>query len=516
MRGGTVAVVGGSVAGCAAALAAERCGADEIVLYERAAGGLQDRGVGLAIQDDRFDELVAAGYLDGDIPWVRLLRRRWFSAGPGLGREFAVQPFVMRSYRWGSLWRGLRARVPARVTYRSSAEVVEVVPEAGGAVVRTRTGGGGEPGSGRGARGGRGSGSGRGARGAGGGGRTGSGRGVGGGRELGSGRGAGGAGGAGGEGESGSGRGMGGIGGVGGGWESGVGRGVGVGGDGGAGGVGVGGAGVGAGVGGVGGGGGEVRRFDLVVGADGYRSVVRRAMFPDVRPEYAGYVLWRGTFPAAWLDGSLAAAWPAADAITVGIPRGHAIAFRIPGADGDVVNWGLYSVPPPSAARLDDPTTLPPGSVTGELMAHFARLVAEHLPPDWARIVRLTPREELYVQPIYDLSLPALASGRLLLAGDAAACARPHTGGGAVKALQDAVALEDAWRAAATWDELRTAYDAARAPGARAIVDLGRRLGHAQVPAAPDWTAMDAAALDAWWGEISSAGGFGGLALRRD
>ncbi|MFC6936403.1 hypothetical protein ACFQHO_43135 [Actinomadura yumaensis] len=148
MRGGTVAVVGGSVAGCAAALAAERCGADEIVLYERAAGGLQDRGVGLGIQDDRFDELVAAGYLDGDIPWVRLLRRRWFSAGPGLGREFAVQPFVIRSYRWGSLWRGLRARVPARVTYRSSAEVVEVVPEPGGAVVRTRTGGGESPGAG--------------------------------------------------------------------------------------------------------------------------------------------------------------------------------------------------------------------------------------------------------------------------------------------------------------------------------------------------------------------------------
>ncbi|MFC6936404.1 FAD-dependent monooxygenase [Actinomadura yumaensis] len=253
-----------------------------------------------------------------------------------------------------------------------------------------------------------------------------------------------------------------------------------------------------------------------MIGADGYRSVVRRAMFPDVRPEYAGYVLWRGTFPAALLDGPLAAAWPAADAITIGIPRGHALAFRIPGADGDIVNWGLYAVPPPSAARLVDPTTLPPGSVTGELMAHFARLVEEHLPPDWARIVRLTPPGELYVQPIYDLSLPALASGRLLLAGDAAACARPHTGGGAVKALQDAVALEDAWRAAATWDELRTAYDSARAPGARAIVDLGRRLGHAQVPAAPDWTAMDAEALDAWWGEISSAGGFGGLSLRRD
>ena len=34
---------------------------------------------------------------------------------------------------------------------------------------------------------------------------------------------------------------------------------------------------------------------DLLVGADGIRSAVRAALFPDVHPSYAGYVGWRGT-----------------------------------------------------------------------------------------------------------------------------------------------------------------------------------------------------------------------------
>lgn len=44
MRGGSVAVVGGSIAGCAAALAASRGGAERITVLERADARLRDRG----------------------------------------------------------------------------------------------------------------------------------------------------------------------------------------------------------------------------------------------------------------------------------------------------------------------------------------------------------------------------------------------------------------------------------------------------------------------------------------
>lgn len=43
MRGGSVAVVGGSIAGCAAALAASRGGAERITVFERADARLRDR-----------------------------------------------------------------------------------------------------------------------------------------------------------------------------------------------------------------------------------------------------------------------------------------------------------------------------------------------------------------------------------------------------------------------------------------------------------------------------------------
>ena len=33
---------------------------------------------------------------------------------------------------------------------------------------------------------------------------------------------------------------------------------------------------------------------DLLIDAEGMRSVVRRALFPEVQPRYAGYLAWRG------------------------------------------------------------------------------------------------------------------------------------------------------------------------------------------------------------------------------
>src|SRR5262245_40300357 len=41
---------------------------------------------------------------------------------------------------------------------------------------------------------------------------------------------------------------------------------------------------------------------DLIVGADGFRSTVRGAVLPDVRPVYAGYVGWRGLADEAALS----------------------------------------------------------------------------------------------------------------------------------------------------------------------------------------------------------------------
>ncbi|MEU4211612.1 FAD-dependent monooxygenase [Streptomyces sp. NPDC026206] len=403
MHGGRVAVVGGSIAGCAAALAAARAGADEVVIYERAPGGLQDRGVGLAVRDERYAELEAAGYIDATMPWVRLTRRTWLTrdGGDRAGRRLAQLPFPFRSYNWGSLWRELRTRVPASVDYRQGAAVEQVVPGPHGVGLRLADG-----------------------------------------RE---------------------------------------------------------------------------ERFDLVVGADGYRSVVRAATRAATAPVYAGYLAWRGTVPAEALPGPRTA-WAEDEAATVTFPGGHMIAYRIPGPHGvgTSANWVFYTAPPPSAAAaLKDPTSLPPGSVTDELIAHHAALVERHFPPYWQEFVRLTPRAEAFVQPLYDLAVPHYGEGRLVLTGDAAAVARPHVGSGAVKALQDATVLERCLRSAGTWEEAVGAYDAERSAGGRAVVDLARRLGRAQVQATPDWAAMDQGAVERWWQEAADGERcFGGQELK--
>ncbi|MFC9845237.1 FAD-dependent monooxygenase [Streptomyces sp. NPDC060223] len=262
---------------------------------------------------------------------------------------------------------------------------------------------------------------------------------------------------------------------------------------------------------------GTEERFDLVIGADGYRSVVWAAMHPRAVAEYGGFVVWRGTLPAERLPDP-AEAFQGEDAATVVFPGGHMLIYRIPGSGGGgaTVNWVLYATPPDSAvSRFADPQTVQPRLMTGDLRLYHLRLVADHLPPFWQDVVHQTLPQDTFVQPMYDMVAPSYAFGRLVLLGDAAAVGRPNSGSGAVKALQDAAALERALRAGDSWESALETYGAERVAVGRATVELGRRLGRAQVTHTPDWAAMDQQDLEHWWSEASGAKGFGGYELRR-
>ncbi|PWK64022.1 2-polyprenyl-6-methoxyphenol hydroxylase-like FAD-dependent oxidoreductase [Streptomyces sp. CG 926] len=404
MRGGTIAVVGGSIAGCAVATAAARAGAGEVVVLERTGGRLQDRGVGLCIHDERAAELGASGALPEGIAAHRLERRRWVvrddAHGAG-GRVIWEQPFPFYSYHWGLLWRGLRESVPDSVVYRQGAAVTGVA-ETGAAGVELRLAGG------------------------------------------------------------------------------------------------------------------SVERYDLVVGADGYRSVVRAALCPDTRPQYAGYVCWRGNVDAARLAelGGLADSAPEA-VTTVCFPGGSCVIYRIPGPTGPRVNWVLYaSAPQDGQLRQGDPTSFPPGGLTPELAEHLAALLDREFPPYWGRALALTGPADTFVQPIYDVEATRTAGDRLLLAGDAASVVRPHNTSGAAKALQDATALADGWRSSGSFEELLRGYEETRGAAGRELVALARRLGHAQVERTPAWAGMDSDAMEAWWrGQLGGAPGIGGRAM---
>ena len=240
---------------------------------------------------------------------------------------------------------------------------------------------------------------------------------------------------------------------------------------------------------------GTAQRFDVLIGADGYCSAVRGAVCPDVRPLYAGYVLWRGNYEEQLVAGSAVAATLDEGFPTICFPGGHAILYLIPGRNGGTghgerrVNWGLYGSPP-AGMDFDEPTSIPPGKVPGPLAERLEQLVDEHLPPAWAALIRVGGPEVLSVQPIYDHSAPSVVHDRVILAGDAAALCRPHSASGAVKALQEAVALEAAGSAFETWPEVLAAFEAERCPAGTETVEISRLLGHGLVGNTPDWAAM--------------------------
>ncbi len=264
---------------------------------------------------------------------------------------------------------------------------------------------------------------------------------------------------------------------------------------------------------------GEVRtsdgssRYDLVIGADGYRSVVREAVCPDVRPTYAGYLVWRGAYPESRLpDPSL---WEKAVGVYAVFPGGHVVIYRIPDAQGGHrVNWVLYTAPPPGLdIPLTMPTSLPPGTLSESLHAHLDHIRAQ-LPPYWSTLIGLTAPSELFVQPMYDFTATPGTTAHLALTGDAATVARPHTGAGAVKALQDAWTLESALRSSPTLPEALRTYDRSRTTTGRTMVDLGRHLGRALVTETPHWPSLDAEGLRTWWERADAAGVFGGRELK--
>jgi 2-polyprenyl-6-methoxyphenol hydroxylase-like FAD-dependent oxidoreductase len=260
--------------------------------------------------------------------------------------------------------------------------------------------------------------------------------------------------------------------------------------------------------------GGRSHDFDLVVCADGYRSPGREALFPGTVPAYAGYVLWRGLLDERALDDTQplegASPW-------VGFAGGHASFYFVPGADGGVergrrqVNWAFYlPLPEPELAHfltdsdgVTHDSSLPPGRIPAEREVALKRIARERLPSYYARIIGES--ERTYMHAIYDCFVPAYRRGRICLAGDAGALARPHTGAGVLKAMHNCIALADALASGGDLDEALSVWDREQTAYCNGLVALGVQLGRALVLEAPDWSKMDEAEMRRWWAESITA-----------
>jgi 2-polyprenyl-6-methoxyphenol hydroxylase-like FAD-dependent oxidoreductase len=108
------AVVGGSIAGCAAAIACGHAGLP-VDVYERSGAELVERGFGITMPTALHARLVEADYLDASMPVHEGRDRTWLVRNPSRPyqeRELIRSPTQITACSWNLVWHSLRSRVP--------------------------------------------------------------------------------------------------------------------------------------------------------------------------------------------------------------------------------------------------------------------------------------------------------------------------------------------------------------------------------------------------------------------
>lgn len=127
-----VGVIGGSLAGCAMAVALGQVGC-EVTVFERSGEGMRDRGSGIGLPRDLVTVLRDRGLLDADMPTEWIDRKLWIRAEAGHDERGVVAwtqtPFNVSGNNWNLVWDNLRRRVPDE-RYRAATEVVGIEPRA--------------------------------------------------------------------------------------------------------------------------------------------------------------------------------------------------------------------------------------------------------------------------------------------------------------------------------------------------------------------------------------------------
>lgn len=194
---------------------------------------------------------------------------------------------------------------------------------------------------------------------------------------------------------------------------------------------------------------------DLLIGADGLRSAVRRQLLGDGDPVYLGSTIWRGVAPS--------------DGLRLGLGDGmnwvgrgaEFLAFHL--RNGQIYWAGVTKEP-----RGEKPGS---GGHKDDLMRRFG---------DWVDLVpaliTATAETDILRNDMYDRKpSPRWSEGRVTLVGDAAHPMTPNAGQGACQALEDAVAVGEALEQTPDLTQAFALYERRRLRKANRLVSMSRQ-----------------------------------------
>jgi 2-polyprenyl-6-methoxyphenol hydroxylase-like FAD-dependent oxidoreductase len=198
---------------------------------------------------------------------------------------------------------------------------------------------------------------------------------------------------------------------------------------------------------------------DVIIGADGYRSVVRRAVWP-ARPfaPYGGFLIWRALVEESWLPARLIDQRSLGGGRSPHPETARLVVYRVPGPNGET-SPGKRSI---TLAWYDASRTqwlrdrgylagdevlgsVPPTAIDDDLRAELLTLAATR----WhgaARgiITSAIEHKVIFGTPLAEYLPERLVAGRLGILGDAAHVASPMVGAGFSSGLLDGAAFIDA------------------------------------------------------------------------
>jgi len=203
-------------------------------------------------------------------------------------------------------------------------------------------------------------------------------------------------------------------------------------------------------------------RYDLVIGADGLYSQVRRTLFADAAvPRYSGQAVWRAVLPRP------------AEVTTTLMWVGPKIKVGVNPVSADEMY--LFVTEDRETNDFVDPATFV--ERLDALLAPFPDPLVQGLRPQLA-----SPDARIVYRPLEGLLQPLpWHLGRTVLIGDTVHATTPHLASGACIGIEDAIVLAEEIGRAATAEAAIAAFEARRWERCRMVVENSGRLGEIEI-----------------------------------